>query len=226
MRNITRLMVFLLLALPAFAEHDFLTTSEADQVREVQDPVPRIQLYLTFARQRLDQIQSTLAKNRPGRSGEIRQLLEDYTSIVDAISTVSDDALIRKADLTGAPAIITEGEKKFVDQLKKMQDSSPSDLEMYSFALTEAIEATSDSIDTANEDLGVRGKEVNERVASERRSIEEVNAAERQAGLESDAVSKAEAAAAQASKPRPKPPTLYRPGEKPEDGTAAPKPKE
>jgi hypothetical protein len=226
MRNLSPLLAILLVAFPAFAEHDFLTTSEADQVREVQEPVARIRLYLGFAKQRLDQIQSTLSKNRPGRSGEIRQLLEDYTDIVDAIGTVSDDALARKLDLTAAPPVIIEGEKKFLDQLSKMQASTPSDLEMYNFELKEAIEATSDAIDTAGEDLGERGKEVNARVESDRKSVEAVNAAERKAGLDPAAGSNAERAADEATKPMRKPPTLLRPGEKLDDSNTPPKPKQ
>src|SRR6185312_4721162 len=170
MRHLSPFLAVLLMAAPAFAEHDFLTTSEADQVREVQEPVARIKLYLTFATQRLDQLKSALAKNRPGRSGEIRQLLEDYTAIVDAIGSVSDDALARKLDLSLAPPVIIEGEKKFLDQLNKVQGSAPSDLEMYNFELKDAIEATSDSIDAAGEDLGERGKEVNAKVESERKA--------------------------------------------------------
>lgn len=226
MRNLTRVLAILLLALPAFADHDFLSSSETDQVREVQEPVARIKLYLTFAMQRLDQIQSMLAKNRAGRSGEIRQLLQDYTSIVDAIGTVSDDALARKLDITTAPAVITNGEKKFLDQLNKMQSSAPSDLEMYSFELKDAIEATSDSLDAAGEDLGVRGKEVNARVDAERKQVEQVNAAERKAGLDPAAGSEEEKAADAVTKPARKAPTLYRPGEKPEDSDNTEKPKQ
>ena len=88
-----KLLIVLLLSLPAFAQKDFLTDTEIDQVRLVQEPVARLKLYLTFAKQRLDQLQSIMAKDRPGRSAEVRQLLADYVSIVDAIDTVSDDAL-------------------------------------------------------------------------------------------------------------------------------------
>src|SRR5258708_5476369 len=147
----TRLLIILLLAIPAFAQKDFLSDNEIEQIREVQEPVARIKLYLLFAKQRLDQMNSLMAKNRPGRSSEVRQLLEDYTSIVDAINTVSDDALVRKNDVTTAPTVIVDGEKKFLDQLMKLEASSPKDLEMFSFDLKEAIAATTDSIDLAKE---------------------------------------------------------------------------
>jgi len=211
-----RLLIVLLLALPAFAQKDFLTDTEIDQIREVQEPVARIKLYLGFAKQRLDQLQSLMAKNRPGRSAQIRQLLEDYTSIIDAIGTVSDDALVRKTDVTTAPAVITEGEKKFLDQLEKVQAGTPGDLDMYSFELKEAIAATSDGMDLAKEDLGDRGKEVNSKVTKEMKEVADVNTAERKGAAPDPAADKAEAAAEDAARPARPAPTLYRPGEKPD----------
>jgi hypothetical protein len=211
-----RCLIILLLALPAFAQKDFLTAIEIEQVREAQEPVARLKLYLAFANQRLDQLKSIMAKDRPGRSGEIRQLLEDYVGIIDAIGTVSDDALARKADVTTAPTAIVEGEKKFLDLLNKIQASSPHDLEMYDFDLKEAIASTSDSIDVANEDLGARGKEIDSKLAKEKKEVADVNKAERKPGVDPVA-DQAEAAAKDATAPGRKPPTLYRPGEKPDD---------
>ncbi len=219
-----RLLIVLLMTVPAFAQKDFLSSTEVDQVREVQEPVARIKLYLLFAKQRLDQVQSLMSRDRPGRSGEIRQLLEDYTSIVDAIETVSDDALARKGDLTLAPAAITDSENKYLAQLKKVQASTPRDLEMYDFELKEAIAATSDSLDSAKEDLDSRLRDVTTKVEKEKKEVQEVNSAERKLGAGSQSADKAEAAADQAAKPARQAPTLYRPGEKPDATNTAPKP--
>jgi len=220
--NAKRFLIVLLLALPAFAQKDFLTDSEIEQVREVQEPVARIKLYLLFARQRLDQVQSLMAKDRPGRSGEIRQLLEDYTSIVDAIDTVSDDALVRKNDVNTAPTVIADGEKKFLDQLQKIQTSTPHDLAMYDFELKEALAATGDSLDLAKEDLTTRGQNINLKVEEDKKKVATVNAEERQ-GAKDPAADKAEAAAQaavdDAARPARQAPTLYRPGEKPDDSS-------
>ena len=217
MRKGRLLIVTLLFALQALAQKDFLTPSEVDQVREVQEPVARIKLYLSFARQRLDQLQSLMVKDRPGRSGDIRQLLEDYGSIIEAIDTVSNDALVRKSDLTAGPTVIADGEKKFLDQLQKLQASSPRDLGMYDFELKEAIETTSDSMELAKQDLGARGHDVNAKAEKEKKAVAEVNAAEKKPGA-NPAADNAEAAAADAAKPTSvrQPPTLYRPGEKPD----------
>jgi hypothetical protein len=212
-----RFLIILLLAVPAFAQKDFLTSTEVDQIREVQEPVARIRLYLLFAKQRIDQLQSLMVKNRPGRSGEIRQLLEDYTGIIDAIDTVSDDALARKLDLATAPTVIADGEKKLLDLLEKVQTSAPHDLEMYDFELKEAIAATSDSIDLTKVDLSARGQEVKAKAEKEEKKVAAVNAAERKPGAD-PAADKAQAAVDDATKPARQAPTLYRPGEKPDTG--------
>lgn len=212
------LLIVLLLTLPAFAQKDFLTDSEIEQVRQVQEPVARIKLYLLFAKQRLDQVQSLMAKDRPGRSGEIRQLLEDYTNIVDAVNTVSDDALARKNDVNAAPTAIADGETKFLAQLQKIQASTPHDLAMYDFDLKEALAATGDSLDLTKEDLTTRGQNVNLKVEEDKKKVATINAEERQ-GAKDPAADKAEAAAEDAAKPARPAPTLYRPGEKPDDGS-------
>ncbi len=92
-------MCLLLLAFFVYGQHrDFLTADEADQVRLVQEPNERPKLYLHFARQRLDLIQQAVAKEKAGRSKLIHDLLEDYTSVIEAIDTVTEDALKRSLD--------------------------------------------------------------------------------------------------------------------------------
>jgi hypothetical protein len=210
MKQVLILFLAAFLTVPAIAQREFLTNDEIDKIREAQDPNLRLKIYLVFAKQRLDQLQQQIAKDKKGRSLTVRQLLEDYGQIIDAIDTVSDDALKRKVDVSPGVAEVSEGEKKFLVQLRKIEDGHPHDLDMYEVSLKNAIETTSDSILTAAEDLGKRAEVVTAKAEEEKKKLESLSTPEQ---LKEK---KAEEAKAEIGTPQRKPPTLYRPGEKSE----------
>lgn len=198
-------------AAPAFAQREFLSNNEIEKIREAQEPNLRLKLYLLFARQRLDQLQQQVSKEKKGRSLVIRQLLEDYGQIIDAIDTVSDDALKHKADIAEGIAAVAAAEKTFAAQLQKIQESNPSDLNMYDLELKVAISNTQDSIESTKEDLGRRSEEVIAKDDAEKKRVESLTSKE---ALKEQKAEDAKADVGQ-DQPKRKPPTLYRPGEKP-----------
>ncbi len=204
------LICALLVAAPLMADRDFLTSDEADQIRDAQEPNLRITLYLHFAKQRLDQVKQLMSKDKPGRSALIHDLLEDYCNILDAIDTVTDDALERKVSLEKGMDLVMAGEKPMLAQLQKIQDSNPKDLERYEFVLKQAIDTTNGNLE-GGKDLGKRAEEV--------ASKEEKEKKQREAMATPDELKAKQAAAdKEATSPQTrKPPTLYRPGEKPGD---------
>lgn len=209
------ILAILASGIPAFAQRDFLTSDEVEKVREAQEPNARLKLYVLFARQRLDQLQRLLGKEKKGRSLEARELLEDYTNIIDALDTVSDDALLKGADLTPGTSAVRDAENRFVTQLQKIKDRPPADLDLYNIALTEALAATTDSLDLSHQDSGRRAMKLNERDDKIKDEAEKVLAAEDpkgKVGEQADAVD----AKTDDGKPKRKPPTLYRPGETPQ----------
>ncbi len=204
-------------ALPALAEKDFLTENEIEKVREAQEPSERLKLYALFAKQRLDQLQRLLEKEKKGRSLAARELLEDYSSIIDAIDTVSDDALKRGIDITLGTVEVMGSEKRFLAQLQKIQERNPADVDLYAVALKEAIASTSDSMDLAKEDAGGRGAKLSAEDKKAKDEAEKTLAAEDSKGKPPAEEAKTADAKQEDAKPKRKPPTLLRPGEQPPD---------
>jgi hypothetical protein len=207
-----RLLLLLLVIgmLPA-ATRDFLTAEEIDQVRAAQDPNIRVQLYLKFAQQRVAQMNQLLSRERAGRTALVHDLLEDYTGIIEAMDTVTDDALRRKVDITKGIALVTPGEREMLAQLMKVEAAGPSDMARYEFVLKDAMDATKDSIDLFA-DLGGRALEVSAKDQKEEEA--------RKAGLTSEDAKREtdDKAKQQKQEQTRKPPTLRRPGDPPPKG--------
>ena len=200
--------------MPAFAERDFLTADEIEKVREAQLPNDRLKLYALLARQRLDQLDRLLSRDKKGRSLTARELLEDYSNIIDAIDTVSDDALKRGADIVEGTAAVTGSEKNFLTLLQKIRDRAPADMDLYEVALKEAIASTSDSMDLAKEDTGARAAQLSAEDKKARDDAEQALAAEDSKGKPVAEAKNTADAKPDGGKPKRKPPTLLKPGEK------------
>jgi hypothetical protein len=196
------------------SKRDFLTSDEANQVRNVQEPNDRMVLYLHFAKQRLDQVSQLLAKDKPGRSALIHDLLDEYAKIMDAIGTVSDDALHHHWDIAKGSAALAHEGRPMLEQLKKIQDSAPKDLARYDFSLQQAIDATADNQDAALESPQDRAAEVaaqeKEKKAAQRADMTPEQKAQAQAEDDKKAAEKKKA------------PSLLRPGEAPPPSAVGP----
>jgi hypothetical protein len=194
--------------LAAQEDRDFLTPNEVEQIREAQDPNDRLLLYIHFARQRMDLLQQYLAKEKPGRSLFIHNTLEDYSHIIEAIDSVSDDALRHSRTIDKGTQSVVAAEKEFLAQLNKIQESQPQDLDRYSFVLQTAIDTTSDSHDLGQEDLNKRSADLTASDAKEKK--------ERDAMMPSKEVAdrKKQSDAQSQDTQQKKIPSLYRPGEK------------
>lgn len=190
-------------------DRDFLTPNEVEQIREAQDPNERLLLYVHFAKQRMDLIQQYLAKEKPGRSVFIHNTLEDYSKIIEAIDSVSDDALRHNRPLDQGMLAVLNAEKEFLDQLNKIQENDPKDLDRYKFVLAEAIDTTNDSRELSLEDSKKRGSELAATDAKEKK--------EREALMPSKEVAERKKTAQSDDDQKKKVPSLYRPGEKPQN---------
>jgi len=154
------LLLWLAAAAPALAQRDFLTADEVDQIREAQEPNQRLNLYIAFARQRLDLVQQLLAKEKAGRSLIVHESLDDFTKIIEAIDTVADDALKRRIEIKEGMAAVARAEKQMIEVLKKLDETPAKDRQRFEFVLKQAIETTQDSLEMSLEDLDQRRAEL------------------------------------------------------------------
>ena len=201
-------VLVLLPALPLSAQKDFLTADEADQVREAQETNERLKLYLKFAKLRIDLVQQLVAKEKPGRSVLIHDTLDEFTKIIEAIDTVSEDALKRKADITLGMVAVANAESEMTGNLRKIADMQLKDSARYKFALDQAIETVQDSLESASLDLKTRGSAVAEKLAKEKTEREALMSPEDLASQKQREAKKAEEV-----KKEKKAPTLRRKGE-------------
>ena len=203
------LVCCLLLAVPVAAQRDFLTQAEIQRVRDAQDPSARLELYASFAGERVDLVKNLLSKDKAGRSVMIHDALDDYAKILDAIDDTADDALSRKLDVKVGMNVVANAEEQTLTALRKFKASQPKDLERYAFALDQAIETTSDSLEVSSQDLKERALDIQARQNREKKEAEaNMTPAER------DQKKAAEQKAAEDAKQQKKAPTLLRPGEK------------
>jgi hypothetical protein len=208
--------VLALAALSAFAQKDFLTSDEADQIRLAQEPNLRLQTYINFARQRVDLIEQALQKEKAGRAGLIHSYLEEYTKIIEAIDIVIDDALKRKAVLDEGVVAVANAEREMLAKLKTIEDANPKDVSRYQFALRMAIDTTEDSLEMAQEDLAERTADAAAREQQRRKELEDLKAPlDPEAAKPAEEEKAGEAKSADPAKPQRKPPTLRKKGEPP-----------
>ncbi len=207
------LLVAILSSGACFAQdRDFLTPDEADQVREIQEPNKRLTLYVKFAKLRMELLRQSLASTKPGRSIFIHDTIEDLTRVIEAIDTVSDDAIRRKVDIDPGLALVIDAEKAIMEELNKVVEAPPKDYARYKFTVEQAVETLQDSVDLANQDLKTRSAELAQRDKREKAERDE-NGTETDAKQAAQKVAKKDAdKTAPASK---KAPTLRRKGEVP-----------
>ena len=189
---------------------DFLTDYEVDTLREHQAVEQRIKAYVKFAALRLELIDQSMQEAEAGRGARIHRSLTEYSSIIQAIDDVIDDALARNRKMDGALEGLLEAEQGFAARLAALAAEPAQDAWRYEFVLEDAIGITEDSMELLAEDLGARKRDVLAQEDDAKRRQKESMAPERRREFEQD---KREAADATRSQQQ-KRPSLLRPGEK------------
>lgn len=213
---LTRLLLAILCTLvPALAQElprnrEFLTDYEIEVLRDSQELDKRMSAYAKFAALRLELIEQALTEEEAGRGAKIHRSLTEYSSIIQAVDDVIDDALLRNKKLDGALEDLLKAEQVFAARLAAIAATDAEDAWRYEFVLEDAIGITDDSLELLAEDLGARKRTVVLQEESEKRRQKERMAPERRKEVERAS----EQEAAEQAERESKRPSLLRPGEK------------
>lgn len=136
---------------PQQQPQDYLTSSEADKIRDAQTPSDRLKLFMAFADDRLKKLKYTLAhpeQFEQKRAEEINGLINAYAGCIDDASELVDLAHQEQQDIRVGLKVVKAKEAEFLEYLQDLQKSGP-EIEKYKENLDDAVEATQEAIDSS-----------------------------------------------------------------------------
>ncbi len=159
MNTALKVALLAMLALPLGAQRrDPLNNKEIDELRETaQEPDKRLQLMVKFARARMDALEQLRAdaKAGPDRADQVRELLQDFGTLMDQLDDNVDDYADRGEDLRKPLPVVIEADTEFQSKLKVWKDSAASnpaqakELREYRFVLEDTLDAVNSGLDNA-----------------------------------------------------------------------------
>jgi len=130
-------------ALPG--QKDYLSSIEADKIRDAETPDERIKLFLSFADDRLKKLQYELEHPSPNRHVEmLNSLLNAYVGCVDDAADLIQLGIEKQQNIRKGINLMAEKTKEYLVILQKIPTDTP-DAEMYKDNLEDAKEGTQDA---------------------------------------------------------------------------------
>ena len=130
-------------------QKDYLSSMEADKIRDAETPNERIKLFLTYADDRLKKFQYELEHPSQNRHGEmLNALLNGYVGCVDDAADLIQLGIQKQQNIRQGIELMATRTKEFLAVLGKMSSGGP-DLEIYKDNLDDAIEGTRDALNDA-----------------------------------------------------------------------------
>jgi hypothetical protein len=130
-------------------DKDYLSTIEADKVRDAETPNQRITLFLTFADDRLKKFQYELDHPSSTKHTELlNYLMNSYIGCVDDAADIIQVGLDKQDSIRQGIDLMATRAKEFLPILRKYLANGP-ELEIYKENLEDAIEGTQDALNEA-----------------------------------------------------------------------------
>ena len=130
-------------------DKDYLSALEADQIRDAETTNERIELFLTFAVDRLKKFQYELEHPSPSKHTEMLNfLMNSYIGCVDDAADLIQLGLEKQDNIRKGIDLMATKTKEFLPILQKYAAEGP-ELDTYKDNLDDAIEGTKDAQDEA-----------------------------------------------------------------------------
>jgi len=130
-------------------QKDYLSSIEADKIRDAETVNERIKLFLTFADDRLKKFQYELDHPSTNRHGDmLNSLLNAYVGCVDDAGDLIQLGIEKQENIRQGIDLMTSRTKEFLVILEKLSTDGP-DRELYKENLDDAIEGTHDAMNDA-----------------------------------------------------------------------------
>jgi hypothetical protein len=138
---------------PARAQKkDYLSTREADEVRDADTTADRIKLFISFAGDRIRKIQYEFQhpSDNTHPADRINAMINNFASCIDDAADLIDLGAEKQQDIRPAIKEMQARAPEFLAYLKGLEDEGAK-MDEYKENLDDAIEATNDALKTADE---------------------------------------------------------------------------
>jgi hypothetical protein len=130
-------------------EKDYLTSIEADKIRDAETPNDRIKLFLSFAEDRLKKFQYELDHPSANKHLEMLNfLINSYVGCIDDAADIIQLGLEKQENIRPGIDLMALKTKDFLAVLQKIASDGP-DKDLYKENLDDAIEGTQDALNDA-----------------------------------------------------------------------------
>lgn len=133
-------------------QRDYLSTTEAEKIRETIDPSERIRLFLSFASDRLKQFQYELdhPENTVRRAQRLNTLMNAFTGCLDEAVDRMELGVEKQEDVREGIKAVQARAPEFLTYLKDLAAKGP-ERNTYKENLDDAIASASDAITSAGD---------------------------------------------------------------------------
>jgi len=127
-------------------QKDYLSPMEADKIRDAETTNARMNLFVTFADDRLKKFQYELQHPSPNRHGELlNALMNGYVGCLDDAADLMQLGIEKQENIRQGVDLIAARAKEFLEALNKIA-ADKVDIDIYKDNLDDAIEGTKDAI--------------------------------------------------------------------------------